>query len=75
MVAGCYLCTAKKAEKTTEEDQEFSIHTRESDDFGDFVTAKQVRGSSQQQLAELISENEWQPDTADTISSDQVFAI
>ena len=31
------------------------------------MTAKQVRDSSQQQLAELISENEWQPDSADTL--------
>ena len=61
------LHSKKKAEIAAEEDQEFSIHTRGSDVFGDFVTAKQVRDSSQQQLAELISDNEWQLDSADTL--------
>ena len=39
MVAGCQR---KKAKKAAEEDQEFSIHTHGSDDFGDFVIAKQM---------------------------------
>ena len=44
------LHSKKKAEKAAEEDQEYSIHTRGSDDFVDFMTAKQVRDSSQQQI-------------------------
>ena len=36
----------RKAAKAAEEDEEFSIHMRESDDFGNFLTAKQVRDSS-----------------------------
>ena len=44
----------RKAAKAAEEDEGFSIHTRGSDDFGDFFAAKQVRDSSQQQLAELL---------------------
>ena len=42
MVADCYLCTAKKAEKAAEEDEDFSIHTRGTDDFGNFLIAKQI---------------------------------
>ena len=57
----------KKAVKAAEEDEEFSIRTRGSDDFGDFLTAKQIRESSKQHLAELITENEWQPDSGDAL--------
>ena len=34
--------------------------------LANFLPAKQIRGSSQQQLDELITENEWQPDSTDT---------
>ena len=57
----------RKAAKAAEENQEFSVQTRGSDDFGDFLVAKQMRDDSQQQLAQLLSENEWQPDSADTL--------
>ena len=45
----------RKAAKGTE-DQDFSIHTHGSDNFGDFLTPKPVIESSQQQLAELLGE-------------------
>ena len=57
----------QKATKAAEEDQEFSIHTRGSDDFGDFMSAKEVRDDSKQQFAWLLSESEWQPDSPGTL--------
>ena len=57
----------KKAVKAAEEDQEFSIRTRGSDDFGDFMSAKEVRDRSKQQLAQLLTESEWQPDSSGTL--------
>ena len=57
----------KKATKAAEQDQEFSICTRGSDDFGDFMSAKEVRDDSKQQFAWLLSESEWQPDSPGTL--------
>ena len=31
------------------------------------MAAKQIRDDSQQQLSQLLSENEWQPDSADIL--------
>ena len=53
--------------KAAEEDQEFSIRTSGSDDFGDFMSAKEVRDHSKQQLAQLPTESEWQPDSSGTL--------
>ena len=57
----------QKATKAAGEDQEFSVQTCGRDDFANFLVAKQMKDDSQQQLAQLLSENEWQPDTLLTL--------
>ena len=65
----------QKATKAAEEDQEFSITTRGSDDFAQFVAAKQIRDHSQEQLARLVGESEWQPDSAGILNINQVCRV
>ena len=56
-----------KAMKAADEDKQFSVQTRGCDDIRDFLTAKQTREDAQQQLAQHLSESEWQPDTSGTL--------